>query len=68
MIIAVEKVEMEKRVNQITHGIFFPYSMAELAYRFINGNACNRKYAISLYVNICFHHAKCLQNCDSIFF
>lgn len=27
-----------------------------------------QKYAISLYVNICFLHAKCLQNRDNIFF
>lgn len=41
--------------------------MAELAHRLVNGNTCNKKYAVSLYVNICFHHAKCLQNCDNIF-
>lgn len=68
MITVVEKTEMEKTGNQITHGILFPNSMAELAHRLVNGNACNKNYAVSLYVNICFHHAKCLQNCDDIFF
>lgn len=62
------KAETEMRENQITHDILFPYSMAQLAHRLVNGNACNKKYAVSLYVNICFHHAKCLQNCDNIFF
>lgn len=26
-----------------------------------------KKYAVSLHVNTCFHHAKCLQNGDNIF-
>lgn len=42
MITVVEKVEMEKKENQIIHGILFPYSMAELAHRLVNGNACNK--------------------------
>lgn len=68
MVTVVEKAETEKRENQIIHDVLFPYSMAELDHRLVNGNACNKKYAVSLYVNICFHHAKCLQNCDNIFF
>lgn len=32
-----------KERNQITHDILFPYSMAELAHRSVNGNACNKK-------------------------
>lgn len=62
------KSRNENERNQITHGILFPYSTPELSHNLVNGNACNKKYAVSLYVNICFHHAKCLQNCDNIFF
>lgn len=44
-----QKIEMQWRENQITHGILFLYSMVKLSHRLINGTSCNNNNKKMLY-------------------